>query len=863
MKKVFKRISVLLLVLLLLAAVSLFLAVKTQWGNDLVTEKISDQLTRSLGVQVSIGSIDLNPFETLELLHVTILDHHADTMIQAERVYTDIGLFHLMDKKIHLEMLKLEHGQVNLKKHSGEDELNITRVIDDLKKDSAADNSWDFKLERVELLGMDVSHQDKNKAPQDSDRIDFADLHLKGVTGMLDQIDLIEKGISFQAIDVQLNELSGLQMKSLNARITVDDERLDVDSMDLMTGSSVLKGDLLIDYGRTGSDDLILDISLQESRLELAELGRFVKGYESMEGSVLVTTELKGGLSDLHLSHTDLQFGRTSRLGIDGVIKGLPELDSLWMDVEIDPLRSTVSDLRYLPVPGMEERVEKLPEEAFRLGQIDFKGNFRGSLQDFLADGILITELGRAEADMNVFLAENAQYNTYTGRLRLKDMDLGRLLENDQLGKMTSDLEVDLSGHGESVSAVLQGEVESLTYRGYAYRNLEVDGTLEERLFNGFLSISQPEIDMDFKGLVDLRSSEPHLRFTAQIFQADMQSLGFFSQLDSTSMTTWLEADFLGDDIDEFQGSVVAKSLSFCKGEQEYFLDDLKITASNEDSLRLLTLQSDMMDAQVRGQFAFKDLKNDFLAMFDEVIPSIYGPDNEYEAGQSRLTFQVDLKNTQDLTGLFIPDARIGNGTTLRGGLNAPEGDFSLRLLMDSLRYRFVGIQGIDLEMIKQDEVAYTALETRDMQWGDSLLFTDNFYTFIAYEDSIETDLTWTLVNKDASGSVSALSIIHSPDSIVNIIYPSQMIMSGDYWLTDGYSVLTYDEGELEIDTARVSNGTESIDLSGRIGKDQEDVVYFDVQDFQLEHLNKFLPPDMVDLDGRTELKGQAAGILG
>ncbi len=31
---------------------------------------------------------------------------------------------------------------------------------------------------------------------------------------------------------------------------------------------------------------------------------------------------------------------------------------------------------------------------------------------------------------------------------------------------------------------------------------LEEDGKLQDRLFNGFLSVSQPEIDLDFKGLM-------------------------------------------------------------------------------------------------------------------------------------------------------------------------------------------------------------------------------------------------------------------------------------------------------------------------------------------------------------------------
>ncbi|NND93714.1 MAG: hypothetical protein HKN45_02550, partial [Flavobacteriales bacterium] len=121
----------------------------------------------------------------------------------------------------------------------------------------------------------------------------------------------------------------------------------------------------------------------------------------------------------------------------------------------------------------------------------------------------------------------------------------------------------------------------------------------------------------------------------------------------------------------------------------------------------------------------------------------------------------------------------------------------------------------------------------------------------------------WTLVDKDVSGSISMLSHVFSEDSIVSVLYPSQMVMSGDYWLTDGFSEIIYRDGGFHIDRALVSNGKERISLFGSIAKDKKSRLDFDVEGFRLEHINKFLPKDMVTLDGITSLNGHGTSLLG
>ncbi|NND94665.1 MAG: AsmA family protein, partial [Flavobacteriales bacterium] len=745
MRKHWKRILIIVLLVILLLPLGTYLALRTSWGQSSARSFLSKTISKELGVDVSIGGVDFDPIKNLELRDVVILDHHKDTMVSVGRIYADIGLFALRSKEIELSSISLESGRVHLRKYQGEDELNITLVVERLQSDKSGSQTWDFKLGELVIVDMVVLHTDDNKARIEDGRMDPSHLELTGVNGRIDEIEFIEKGIEFRTHSLNLVDVSGLRIEGLDSYISVDNNVIDISDMDLRTERSNISGHVMVDYTSADRSELYIETNLNNSVIETSDLGFFIKGYETLFGEVSVNADIQGQLSDLQLTNARFEFGESSEIQLDGDIKGLPEIDSLWLNVHIHPLISSVGDLHFLPVPGMSEQIHELPTAAERLGRFSFSGHFLGYIKDFSADGQLDSEIGAATAMMKVDIAQDPNQNSYKGSMAFEGLDLGRLLNDPEFGIIMSDLEIDMSGYGRGLSAFLKGEVSRLEYKDYVYKNIEVDGRLEDRLFNGFLSISQPEVDLDFRGLVDMRTSVPEFKFDAKVFQADIARLGFTSQMDSTSMTGSVQADFKGDDLDDFKGSLKAQGLSFCRGEEEYFFSTISVLSEfDEKGDRILDLNSNMLDGRFEGKFRFRDLKGDFISLFENVFPSLYKEVEIPMTHNSNLTFEVNFKETKDLTRLFLPGLELGYGASITGGINSLSNTFNLNFNTDSLKYDFVSIQGLDLELNRFQNIAYVLLETEFMQWSDSLRFKDNLYTFNAYNDSIETDLTWT-----------------------------------------------------------------------------------------------------------------------
>lgn len=800
--------------------------------------------------------------QTLGIQNVLILDHHQDTLLYAASASTSISLFHLGQKKIHLGEIELKSGLFRLKKYQGETHTNLQPIIDKIKASDKNKDPWDFAMQTVHLLDMRIERIDENKEELGKGRLDPAHLFLTEVNATLSGISFEKDGIAFESESLSLHERSGLVLRELRAKALITDSQLHLSEMELQTLESEIIGELFLNFSSSDSDSLFIKTGISSSRLYLSELGYLAPAYAKMHELVTVSGEIEGLLSDLTLRNTELRFGVSSQLLMNGQIKGLPNVDSLWISADIKRFRSDVDDLVNLPVPKIEKILSKLPEQLKRLGKFDFSGDFIGGLDSFYAAGNFHTDLGDATANLDVVLGAQNGSNQYDGFLNLKELDIGTLLGVHGLGSTSSRLDVSIKERGKDTEADVKGLIDHLSYKGFDYRNVLIDGRLQESLFNGLLSIKQPEINLDFKGLVDLRNRKPKFDFEADLFDADLGALGLVSSMDSTSITGNVVASFEGDQIDDFTGKVVIQGLSYCKEDREYFFQDISLDSKSTDSGRLVELHSTPIDGTIDGRFKFADLKNDFIGLFDEVLPSIMKETPQNRTVNSNFGYAFVLKDIDQVAALFAPGVQVSSGTMVSGRLNAEKSLFTMNLNSDTISYDRVRLEHIVFEMERVADVAYVSITSDQMTWGDSLRFRDNYYTLNAYRDSLETDFTWSIADKDASGSVSTLSILHSLDSIRTVVFPSQIVLSGDYWLTQGESEVLYHDSRFNITPFTLSNGTETISVSGDIGKQAEDQLEFTVENFQLNHLNKFSPSSMTSFEGEVELIGHATSVM-
>jgi hypothetical protein len=390
---------------------------------------------------------------------------------------------------------------------------------------------------------------------------------------------------------------------------------------------------------------------------------------------------------------------------------------------------------------------------------------------------------------------------------------------------------------------------------------LDVDGQLEKNLFNGELSINQPEVSLDFKGVVDFRESRPKFDFKADLYEADLSSLGFTTSRDSTSLTGKFDAKFTGDDADNFEGRFDVMGLSYCEGSKEFYFEDFNVLSKRVNSERFLSLRSSQIDMDVQGFFKLKEIEDDLLYVFQDVMPALY-EEKPMREGSSVIHVTANLKETALITEIFLPEWTIGAGTTFEADLDMPRRYLNVESKTDTLEYRGVLIRGVNLDIEKNGGLAYIAIENDLLQWEDSIRFKDNYFTLFGQNNKVESDITWSILDYNSSGSFSVVGDMTGPDEGTFKLNPSQIVISDNYWMTTSATPISFDGEKLLIDSLEITNGVERIFGSGEISADPESEFVFEVEEFELEHLNKFLPNPLFTLDGTANVSGVAKDVL-
>lgn len=100
--------------------------------------------------------------------------------------------------------------------------------------------------------------------------------------------------------------------------------------------------------------------------------------------------------------------------------------------------------------------------------------------------GLFRTNIGSVQTDLKLSSDKAKALFSYSGGVKTTDFELGQLLDNKQLGKITFNLNVQGSHYRNQYPAItLKGLIAALEYSNYKYENITLDGEFERGGFDG------------------------------------------------------------------------------------------------------------------------------------------------------------------------------------------------------------------------------------------------------------------------------------------------------------------------------------------------------------------------------------------
>ena len=818
----------------------------------LATTKINEQFGTSINIdRLQVSLVTWNVF----LKDVYVEDHRKDTLFQVDRLRTSIlNVRNLVNGKLEFGDIHMDRLNFKLKTYKDESTSNLEVFVDRLDDKKPRDpGTPPFYLSSSDVTIAESRFRLINENKEVAEILNFTDLDIA-----LDNFTITGPEVVSGIREISFQSSKGIHVEKLATEFKYSREQMRFDSLAIITAQSHLNGNIVFDYAREDLADFINKVNITaefvESTIALNEINRLYDQFGS-DKTVLLSSKINGVLNDLNTVDMFLNMENTGIRG-DFNFKNLfdPE-GGFSLTADMRNVTSSYYELRAL-LPNILGDV--LPSSIQKLGQFTIRGDALITQSSIKTQSNINTQIGSSYVDLELTDIDHIDNASYEGFVALIDFDLGNLIESDNVGVANLDFNVEGKGFvQENLNTEVIGEIYSLQFNGYDYKNLKVSGVLKEQLFDGSLISNDENIQFTFKGLADLAENRNNFNFIASVDYADLKKLNIIN--DSISIFKGdIYMDISGNSLDNLVGDLNFSKTNYQNKNDTYYFEDFKISSAYEnDTTRIIDINSpDIITGYLKGNFKVKELGR----LMQNSLGSIYTNYRPFEISKNqRVAFNFKIYNK--IVDVFFPEVKFDPNTFIRGNIIADEGDFKLTFRSPSIVAYGNELDSIDVRIDNKNSLFNTYVSVGDLSTAyydvrdfnlinttlkDTLFFRTEFKGGSQFKDSYNLNFYHTF-NQDKK------SVIGLKTSDINF--------KGNKWIlnkegNDKNKVIlnkTLDSIVIE-EIVMNHNDIEQIRLRGQLA----DSTYKDVElQFRIVSLDKITPT----IDS-LKLKGEINGTL-
>ncbi|TXD68491.1 translocation/assembly module TamB [Aequorivita lipolytica] len=634
-----------------------------------VAQKVTTNLNETYGTNIQIKRLGLNWKGEVDIREVFIADHHNDTLIYSKEVQTNVISFqNLIQGNLGFGDIALDHAKLYVKTYKGEETDNLSIFAQ--KFDTGKPSTSPFSL-----FSNDVSLSNS--------RVKITNENLENPeVFVLNEVNIVANNLKVNGPEVKVNIKSlsliaarGFVIEDLETDFSYTTTNITLKNLKLKTIQSEIVGDIDLDYSKNGMADFVNDVvitaNLKDSKIATNDLNGFYNEF-GPDQVVLLNTELKGTLNDFTATNLKFQTGDTNIQG-DYSFQNILDADE---DYAVRATNHYIST-NYYDLRRFMPRVlgDVVPAELKELKGFSFSGNTSIIGNELNTKSDLQTAIGRAILDLKIGNINNIDNAYYKGNVILRDFNLGKIANTTTLGKMTANLDFDGRGFDKNtVNTEISGTVSSFNFEGYNYKSIVVTGNLKNPLFNGELSINDPNLKLEFKGLIDASKKANHLDFEADVEYADLNKLNLITRDSISVFTGKVLVNMDGTTIDDVVGTINFSQTFYQNERDDYYFDDFNVTSTFQDSVRTIEINSpDIITGNITGEFLIEDIPN----LFQNGIASIY---TNYIPQEVTTNQYIDYEFVvyNKIVDLFVPQLKLGDNTRVKGSVSSDESKFEL-----------------------------------------------------------------------------------------------------------------------------------------------------------------------------------------
>ncbi|MXN89755.1 translocation/assembly module TamB [Flavobacterium sp. Sd200] len=704
----------------------------------------------AMGTQKAAEEASKQPDLKLKLKNISLANINVgydnegsrlDTGIKLNKLLVEVNTVDLKTQLVDLDNLELNglKGQLAF----GKFEKQVQQA---LPKETAAvqQAQWKLKLNNAEIIDVAFKFDDQNSAPV-AKGIDFKHLDISNLNLKAKELSYAPESISGKIEDFSMADKSGVNVAQLRTNFFYGPKGAELKDLYLETPNTLVKDQIVVGYPSLNAvskniGSLSVNANLDHSKIGFKDVLLFVPDLATTapfkgnpNGTLYINSRVQGKVSDLYINNLEVRGIGTTVIAASGRIKGLPDAKTAYFDMNVRQFKSTAKDINTFLPPGTLPANFQLP------AGISAKASFKGTLNSFSTNLDLASTFGNAKFK-GMFDQSRKGHERYDGDVDIANFDVGKLLKNDSIGKITIKAKVKGTGlDPQTAVASLKGKVIKAEFNGYTYRDLMIDGKINKGQFDAVAKMDDPNLDFDLTAKGGFNGKYPNGKIKLNVDIADLNKLNLHAG--PLKLRGNVDADIADANPDNLNGTVHLHSFMFVNEKEEFALDSVTLKAVTTPDKNLITLKSQIAHAKIEGKYKLTELP----AALQYTIAKYYNTAAtapKKPAAPQQLSFDIRIDNDPVLYKL-VPQITRLEPISLSGKFNSEGDTLIVHGAVPRLVYGANTISGITIDAEAKDtalvySVKIEGVENEQFQLAGTTLAGDIKNNVVKYRLDIE-----------------------------------------------------------------------------------------------------------------------------
>jgi translocation and assembly module TamB len=761
------------------------------------------------------------------------------------------------------EILNVENGEMNLdsskltiqKALISNHTTNVAMLIEPAKKDvpvtaitDSAAKPFTFIIDEIGLKNNNIQYNNNATAYVQKNAMDFNHLLLDDLNAGIHNLSYDGNEYKASVNLLAFKEQSGFALKNLVTNAVYSNQQVRLNDAVLTTNRNVVNADVAINY--TSLEDLTktpanvtVKASFKNSELGLRDVLYFQPALATnqfmkplLDKKIFINSNISGRLNDLSIPSLTIKQG-TTVLQASAKVKGLPDADKLYIDLQLRNFSSTREGLLSLLPKGI------LPANINLPALFNLSGTYKGDMKNMNTMLRLNTSSGNVSINGNFKNISNKNNAVFDAKIISNNLQLQKIL-GPAAGLGNASFNVFVKGRGIDMATAnieMEGTINNLQANNYNYKNVQLKGRLNRNIVTGNMVANDPNLKGDFNFSYNLNKQNPSLQLSTNQIFVDLQKLGFAPQF--LQIKSRIVADLANANPDDLKGTINLYQLQVADSLNVYPVDTVSVIADKINNISSLQLNAPFINTTITGTYkltklatAVQGVLNNYIAKQNTTAP----------AGDSvNISFTGSVYNHPVLQS-FVPGLINFTPFNFNGNINSINNQLQLKagvlyvkyadMIIDSLNiavnnagdslvYR-VGLEQLrSLQFPLNKSIVYGSVKKGIIDWNARLL------------DVIERERYFVAGTFDNDNNISQLSL------------KPRLIINKDAWNVNAGNFVKFDNDGLSDANLTLNRGASQLMIVSENGNNGLPV-NITFKDFSIANVARIIESDTLIADG-------------